>query len=51
MIELSDIQAAAKRLAQVAVRTPLLRPAELDEIAGGIVLLKPECLQPRQRHW
>jgi threonine dehydratase len=45
MIELSDIQAAAKRLAQVAVRTPLLRPAELDEIAGGTVLLKPECLQ------
>ncbi len=45
MIELSDIQAAAKRLAQVSVRTPLLRSAELDEIAGGTVLLKPECLQ------
>ena len=45
MIQLSDIQAAAKRLSQVAVRTPLLRSAELDEIAGGTVLLKPECLQ------
>ena len=45
MIELSDIQAAARRLAQVSVRTPLLRSAELDEIAGGTVLLKPECLQ------
>jgi len=45
MIELADIEAAAKRLEGVAVRTPLLQSAELDEIAGGSVLLKPECFQ------
>ncbi len=45
MIELADIEAAAKRLANVAVRTPLLQSAELDEIVGGRVLLKPECFQ------
>ncbi len=45
MIELADIEAAAKRLENVAVRTPLLQSAELDEIAGGRVLLKPECFQ------
>jgi threonine dehydratase len=45
MIELSDIEAAAKRLENVVVRTPLLQSAELDEIAGGRVLLKPECFQ------
>jgi threonine dehydratase len=45
MIELSDIEAAALRLSQVSVKTPLLKSAELDEIAGGHVLLKPECLQ------
>ena len=45
MIELADIEAAAERLSDVAVRTPLLESAELDEIAGGRVLLKPECFQ------
>ena len=45
MIELADIEAAAQRLENVAVRTPLLQSAELDEIAGGRVLLKPECFQ------
>ena len=45
MIELGDIEDAAKRLSKVAVRTPLLKSAELDEITGGTVLLKPECLQ------
>lgn len=45
MIEFADIEAAAKRLSQVAVRTPLLQSAELDEAAGGKVLLKPECFQ------
>lgn len=45
MIELADIEAAANRLSDVSVITPLLRSAELDEIAGGTVLLKPECLQ------
>ena len=45
MIELADIEAAAKRLAGVVVRTPLLQSTELDEIAGGAVLVKPECFQ------
>ena len=45
MIGLADIEAAAKRLENVAIRTPLLQSADLDEIAGGIVLLKPECFQ------
>ena len=45
MIEVRDIEAAAGRLAGVAVRTPLLRNFSLDELAGGAVLFKPECLQ------
>ncbi len=45
MIELADIEAAANRLSQVAVRTPLLQSSELDEVAGGRILLKPECFQ------
>lgn len=45
MIELADIEAAAQRLQNVAIRTPLLQSAELDEIAGGRVLVKPECFQ------
>lgn len=45
MIDISDIEAAATRLAGISVRTPLLRNFELDEIAGGVVLIKPECLQ------
>ncbi len=45
MIELADVEAAAERLKNIVVRTPLLQSAELDEIAGGKVLLKPECFQ------
>jgi threonine dehydratase len=45
MIELKDIEAAARRLAPVVVRTPLLMSPALDEIAGGIVIIKPENLQ------
>ena len=40
-----DVAAAAVRLAGVSVRTPLIRNFELDDIAGGSVLIKPECLQ------
>lgn len=39
------IEAAAKRLAGHARRTPLLSSPFLDEIAGRRVLVKPECLQ------
>jgi threonine dehydratase len=45
MIDISDIEAAAKRLSRVAVETPLLQNAKLDRIAGGHVLIKPECFQ------
>lgn len=45
MISVSDIEAAARRLQDVAVRTPLISSPLLDEIAGGKVLLKAECLQ------
>ncbi len=45
MTDIRDIEAAATRLSGISVRTPLLRNFELDQVAGGIVLLKPECLQ------
>jgi threonine dehydratase len=45
LISIDDIEAAATRLAGVAVATPLLRSAALDAAVGGTVLLKPECLQ------
>lgn len=45
MIDIADIEAAAKRLRGVAVETPLLQNAELDRITGGKVLIKPECFQ------
>ena len=45
MIAVADIEAAAERLSGVVVRTPLLWNAELDSIANGKVLIKPECFQ------
>ena len=45
MIGIADIRAAAKRLHGVTVQTPLLQNAELDRVAGGTVLIKPECFQ------
>lgn len=45
MITLSEITAAAARLDGISVRTPLVRNPELDKIARGTVLIKPECLQ------
>jgi len=42
---IGDIEAAAARLSGVSVRTPLLSNHELDQVAGGTVLMKPECLQ------
>ncbi|RAI38034.1 threonine ammonia-lyase [Rhodoplanes roseus] len=41
----ADIEAAAARLAGVAVRTPLLASPLLDARTGGRVFLKPETLQ------
>jgi len=43
--DIGDIEAAAARLSGVSVRTPLLSNHELDQVAGGTVLMKPECLQ------
>ena len=45
MIGIAEIEAAAERLGDVVVRTPLLQSAELDRAAGGTVLIKPECFQ------
>jgi len=45
MIDINDVESAAARLAGIAVRTPLIESAELNDIAGGRVLVKPECLQ------
>jgi threonine dehydratase len=45
VVDISDIEKAAKRLDGVSVQTPLLQNFELDQAAGGKVLLKPECLQ------
>jgi threonine dehydratase len=41
----ADIDAAAKRLAGVAVRTPLINAAVLDDLLGARVFLKAETLQ------
>jgi threonine dehydratase len=42
---LADIKAAAERLRGISVRTPLFFNHELNRIARGTVLIKPECLQ------
>ena len=41
----SDVEAAAARLDGLAVRTPLLEVAALNERTGARVLIKPESLQ------
>ena len=45
MISLDDVHAAARRIAGVAHRTPVLRSRALDEATGATVLLKAENLQ------
>ncbi len=45
LVTLADIEAAARALAPVAVRTPLLRCDPLTDVAGADVFLKPEMLQ------
>ncbi len=45
MIDIGDVEDAARRLSGVAVKTPLLENAELNRISGGTVLIKPECFQ------
>jgi threonine dehydratase len=43
--DFKDIETAKARLAGFAVRTPVLESPRLNEIAGGPVLVKAECLQ------
>jgi threonine dehydratase len=45
VIELEDVQAAARRLEGVAHRTQPVRSRTLDRLAGAEVVLKPENLQ------
>jgi len=44
-INLRDVEIAAARLSEISVLTPLLTSPELDDLAGGRVFIKPECLQ------
>lgn len=44
-INLSDIEAAAERIEGIALRTPLLRNADLDKRLQTRVWIKPESLQ------
>jgi threonine dehydratase len=44
-ITLSDLEAAARVLAPVAVRTPLLPADAVTDLVGGQVWIKPEMLQ------
>ena len=41
----ADVQAAARRLEGVAIRTPLLENARVNERLGGRLFIKAECLQ------
>lgn len=45
MIDVRDVESAAARLADVAVRTPLIESDVLNAKTGGRVFVKPECLQ------
>ena len=44
-VQFADIEAAAQRLQGLAVETPVLESSALNDICGGRVLIKPECLQ------
>jgi threonine dehydratase len=45
MIDIGDVEDAARRLSGIVALTPLLQNRLLDEAAGGMVLLKPESFQ------
>ena len=45
MLDLADVEAAARRLDGVAHRTPVVTSRTLNERAGASVFLKAECLQ------
>src|SRR3954463_16437499 len=41
----ADIEAAAKKLEGIVIRTPLVRSPVIDAITGGQIFLKTETLQ------
>ncbi|MEI6203006.1 MAG: pyridoxal-phosphate dependent enzyme, partial [Enhydrobacter sp.] len=41
----ADVQAAARRLEGIAIRTPLLENARVNAKLGGRLFIKAECLQ------
>lgn len=41
----ADVEAASDRLRDVAIKTPLISSPEFDELLGGKLFIKPECLQ------
>lgn len=41
----NDVEAAAKRLEGLVVKTPIIRSEILDALTGAKVFIKPECLQ------
>ena len=43
--DVGDVEKAAERLENIAIRTPLLRNDALDHLLGGNIFIKPECLQ------
>ncbi len=45
VVKYDEVVTASKRLAGIAVRTPLLTNAALDAATGARIFLKPECLQ------
>ncbi len=45
MIELADVEEAARRLAGVANRTPVLTARTINGLVGGEVFVKAECFQ------
>jgi threonine dehydratase len=45
MVNINDVEAAARRLAGIAIRTPLIGNDVLDRETGGRILLKAESLQ------
>lgn len=45
ILDMSDIEAAADRIAHAVIRTPILESADLNALTDGRVYIKPESLQ------
>lgn len=46
LLTIDDVRAAAARIADLVVHTPVVRSARLDDLVGASVLLKADNLQP-----